>query len=649
MAAASRDKIGVFVLLFVIFLLRHRRAGADEGDGAFLAAGNSHDAILARREAQLLRLESLVDSLSSAVTRLESALSMWPAPPASGADSALYAPPAVATAENSGAEAASLAAVQQSPVILTKFKLPWSDRFQFVAAARLESDPTCAAALPYADHDGLTKYFAVGDARGAALIFSSGGDVLVEIPAPPSGAPVTAMVAYVSIRRNESLLLTGHGDGSVVAHRLWESAATNDDWPTLVLGGSRPFLQEGDQAAPAIIGLEAHQIGRFKYVIASDGGGRIRVFRENGTLYGTAVASGRPLAFSKQRLLFLTETGAGSLDLHAMAVRETPCEGLDGDQAESYAFDVSERSKAYGFTAGGHLVHLQLLGDAVNLKCRIRAMRQTEIEGPVAVHAFKGYLLAVNREKVFVYNVSSQYYGRVGPPRPLFSATLEEIRSLFSSNGNGNGVVKDGIVPPGKPLIAGDREKLLILGIGGRHIGIYRSNFPVYRAASSTVLWSSPALLFLLFLILVWYFYVKKKDVLGWTSYEAFDASADSSASMLAAPGGDRDRAFADGSRAGDHRDIRGGALRGPPRRYISPPRYAGGAAAAFRPVTSDSSFMGTGAGGAAAAFRPGTSDSSFMGTGDLKYRGQGMEPPGFPKRREAIFANSQVVDDHVE
>ncbi|KAI4962732.1 hypothetical protein ZWY2020_025858 [Hordeum vulgare] len=39
-------------------------------------------------------------------------------------------------------------------------------------------------------------------------------------------------------------------------------------------------------------------------------------------LYDTAIASSTPLAFVKQRLLFLTEAGAASLDLCSMTARE---------------------------------------------------------------------------------------------------------------------------------------------------------------------------------------------------------------------------------------------------------------------------------------------------------------------------------------
>lgn len=596
-AAVERGGGGGGVFVILLMLLCNSAGGETDSGGAA-------PSLLELQEAQLGRLESLVESLSQSVSRLESALSERSRQPAGDGGKAIgESTPAFPADGGEEGPADGGALGRQSGVAVTKYKPSWPERFHFAAAARLQSPATCATVLPYEDYDGLSKYFAVGDARGRAYVFSSAGDVLLELPTPPSEAPVTAMLAYASSRRNESLLFIGHGDGSIVAHRLGESAG--DEWVTLALGSSRPFLRGGDQEAHPILSLGVYAAGRVKYVVASDGGGRIRVFTENGTLYGTAAASSRPLAFAKQRLLFLTETGAGSLDLRTMAVRETDCEGLNGTRATSYAFDVSERSKAYGFTGGGFLVQVVLLGDAASVKCRVRTTRKVEMEGPVAVQSIRGYLLAVNHERVFVFNVSSHHYGRAGAPRPLFSSSLQEIKSLFLRS-RSDAADDLPAAPPGRPLIAGDREKLLILGLGGGYVGIYRPNFPLYKSESNAVLWSSPVLVFLLFLVGIWHFYVKKRDVLGWTPEEDFNPSSLPSAGRT------------------------GGAAIRSARRYVSPPsRYAGGPAVPFR---------------------PGPGDPGFRGPSDLKYRAQRMESPGFPKRRDPMAVNTQsIVEDHID
>lgn len=634
-------------LLLLLTLAAVAAAASEEAAAADTEAAAAVEAgLLVRHEAQLARLEELTESLAKSVQALESALarSVEPDPP----------PPAAAAAAPGDRRA-------PQGVAVTKRRPYWSERFHFAAAARLGDGAYAAAAtaLPYEDADGLTKYFAVGDSRGRVFVFSAAGDALLELEPGVSGEPpVTALLAYLSPRRTDCFLFAGHADGSIAAHRLIESSPHGDDWLTLAAASSR-LLVRGLDAAP-VLHLEAHHAGRARYVLSCDSGGRIRVFTENGTLYGTAIASSTPLAFVKQRLLFLTEAGAASLDLRSMSVRETPCEGLaealNGSLPKAYSFDPSERFKAYGFTDAGDLVHVLLLGDIASLKCRVRAIKKAEIDNPVAIQTIKGYLLVASQDKILVYNTSTQYYGRVGAPRLLFATSIKDIKSVFAGSG---GVMPAS--PAGKPLVAADREKLVILGLGDGYIAIYRSNFPVYKPESNAVVWSGPALLFLLFLIGIWQVYVKKKDSLGWTPEETFNTS-------VTAPTGSilnhstSDRAFADSStrtgergyvdgttRASDRSyvdattratdrayaeatrgvDLRGGALRGAPRRYVSPTRYTGATGIPYRPVSTE---------------------PVLRTTPELKYRGPGMEPPGFPKKRDTLFSSNQtVVDDHVD
>ncbi|XP_062233756.1 uncharacterized membrane protein At1g75140-like [Phragmites australis] len=630
-----------------LFLLLPLAAGGATGEATepVAQAGVVSEATLLKRHAaQLARLEELTESLARSVHALESALarSAEPDPPPPGTSAAVVGdrrPPL------------GVAVTKRQPV--------WSERFHFAAAVRLGDGAyvAAAAALPFEDADGLTKYFAVGDSRGRVFVFSAAGDALLELEAAASGeSQVTALLAYLSPRRTDCLLFTGHADGSIAAHRLIESSPHGDDWLTLAAASSR-LLVRGLDASP-VIHLEAHHAGRARYVLSCDASGRIRVFTENGTLYGTAIASSTPLAFVKQRLLFLTEAGAASLDLRSMYVRETPCEGLaealNGTRVKAYSFDPSERFKAYGFTEAGDLVHVLLLGDVASLKCRVRAVKKSEID-LVTIQTIKGYLLVASQDKILVYNTSSQYYGRVGAPRPLFATSIKDIKSVFEGSG---GVLPT--PPAGKPVIAADREKLVILGLGDGHIAIYRSNFPVYKPESNAVVWSGPALLFLLFLIGIWQVYVKKKDPLEWTPEETFNTSITAPTGSLLNPTSDRgfadsttrtgDRGYVDGtSRASDRSyvdattratdrgyaeagravDLRGGALRSAPRRYVSPTRYAGTTGIQYRPASVE---------------------SGLRVTPELKYRGPGMEPPGFPKKRDTLFSNNQaVVDDHVD
>ncbi|XP_078438273.1 putative membrane protein At1g75140 [Wolffia australiana] len=528
-------KGGVATTLFLFWVLLCRAINGETDASAATAS------LIDRHEAQLARLESLLESLSQSVSRLESAVAAPSSPP------------------------------NPSPaaVPVTKFKPSWPEKFQIAAAAQLGSAVTAATALPRDDDDAHGKFFAVAAGAGAVFVFSAAGDLLAEIPPPSPPADVTAMLASASPLRNETLLFTGHGDGSVFAHSIGAAVA--------VVAGSRAVFV-GDGSDP-ILSLGIFAMGRARFVAAADGGGKVRIFSDSGALRGIAAVAGRPLAFSRHRPLFLTETGAGSLDLRSMTVKETVCEGLNATRAIAYAFDVTERSKAYGITAAGDLVQVSLLGDAASIKCRVRAARKIEISGYAAtLETIRGYLIAADAEKIFVYNVSSGHYGRAAPPRLLFSSSFEEI-------GAGKAV--------GRPVIAGDREKALLLGSGNGFVGIYRSSLPVYKAESGSVLWSSPVLVFLVFLVGIWHFYAKKKDVLGWTPEEEME-----SPEFAATIGG--------GEAA---------VIGGPARRFVSPPppRYG---------------------------------DGGFISSGEIKYRAaaQRMETAtGFVKRRDAI------VDDHID
>ena len=516
-------------------------------------------------------------------------------------------------------------------VSVTKFSPFWSERFQFVSAVKLDSDATCIHVLPFRDFEGLSKYVAVGDERGRVYVFLRNGDVLVEFYTR-SDSPITAMLSYMSVYKNESVVVTGHKNGVILMHRIWE-VSNGDELSSLFMenGGKIVSTENGEDGLPITI-LEVHHVGRMRYILSVDGSGRIRVLTENGTVFGSTMPASKPLAFLKQRLLFLTESGAGSLDLRSMKVKESECEGLNHSLARYYVFDATERSKAYGFTSEGDLIHVLLLGDIMNFKCRVRSKRKMDIDEPLAFQAIRGFLLIVSEERVFVYNVSSHHYVRVGAPRLLFSAGLDDIRSSFLSN---QAVDADAERRTVIPLVASDREKLVVLGLGSGYVGMYRSNLPIFKGEFNTMLWTSPVLFFILFLFGAWQFFAKKKEAL--TSWGPDDPFSSTSATTGAPLGtGSGDRSFVDSSsRGSDMMDLRSSGLRGPSRRYVSPPRYPGGATNSYRPASADHNS------------RPASVDPNFRASSELKFRGSALESSGFPKRRESLFVSNQVVDDN--
>ncbi|CAA7042675.1 unnamed protein product [Microthlaspi erraticum] len=556
-----------------------------------------------RQSVSLHRLEELVRNLTEVVARLEARLSETPFKEIISRDE-------IEEEEEEGIREKAKA------FSVTKYSPFWSERFEFTSAVKLNSDATCINVLPFRDHEGLSKYFAVGDSSGRLYVFLRNGDVLVEFHTT-CDSPITAMVSYMSVYKNESFVVTGHQNGVVLLHRLRE-----EDSNSAAMENVGKF--DGTEDGLQVTLLEVHHVGRVRYILATDLTGKLTVFTENRTVYGSVTPSSRPLVFLKQRLLFLTETGAGSLDLRSMKIRESECEGLNHSLARSYVFDATERSKAYGFTSEGEVIHVLLLGDIMNFKCRVRSKKKFQMEEPVALQAIKGYLLVISQEKVFVYNVSTQHYVRTTGPRLLFPAALEDIRSTFLSqresfktNHHHRRLEKV------TPLIASDREKLLVMGLGDGYIATYKSKLPVTKGDFNTMLWSSPVFFFILFLFAAWHFFAKKKESLtAWGPDDPF-------ASSTTVP------SFAEPSRGNndDLMDLR--------RRYVSPSRYPPGAAAGtYRSVASNDPRSRA----------PVDTSTNYRTTPqEMKYRGgaSGLDSGGFGQRRESLFGSSnKALDD---
>ncbi|KAL6524470.1 hypothetical protein OROHE_016141 [Orobanche hederae] len=500
-----------------------------------------------------------------------------------------------------------------------KYNTFWSENFQFVSAVKLKSVPTCLNVLPYRDHEGLSKYYAVGDDKGKLYVFLKTGDVSLEIdpfPDPDNASPVTVVVSVLSVFKNETMIVTGHENGVVVIHRVWE-ILNGDDLNSLHAERLGRFESPGGSGIHL---LEVHNVGRKSYILATDGGGTIMVLGKDGKLYGSVTPTRRPIVFLKQRLLFLTENGAGSLDLRSMKLKETECERLNNSFVTSYAFDVVDRTKAYGFTTEGDLVHTLLLGDFMNFKCRIRLRRKLDLDGPVVLQTIRGYLVVSNMEKVYVYNVSTQHYVRAGGPRLLFSAGLDEIMSSFL-NQQAVDLENDGTTLL-VPLVGSDFEKVVVVGLGNGYVAMYRSNLPVFRNEFNSILWTSPVLFFIIFLFVAWHFFANKKDALtSWGSDVPCPAPATGRGT------------FSESSRNSDIMDLRGNSgLRSTPR-YVSPPQIYGQATSYRTGGDMDSRTVSV--------------DPRFRTTSEMTYRGSHVEGHGVTKRRDALFVNGgHGVDD---
>jgi hypothetical protein len=417
---------------------------------------------------------------------------------------------------------------------VARYKPAWTEHFQFVSAVKVDVEVSCLHVLPHEGDDGMSRYVAVGDAAGRVYIFFIHGDLLVDY-ATVSPAPVTAMLSF-TLRKNETWLVTGHADGAVLVHRIWEiihrGSSSSDEAHQLVLEYVHSLVPPQDTThhdlqamfgsdkdiaseTKLITHLEMYRVGKMRYVLAADSNGKMQVFRENGTVFGVADSLSRPLAFLRspntQRLLFLTRTGGGSLDLRTMTVRSCPCDGLNGSTVVAYAFDAAGRSRAYGVTDEGDLVYVILSGDTLHFECHARTTkRKLDVEGPVSLHGIKGYLVVATPRNVFVYNTTLQLgfsYANIrggAGPRPLFSASLEDISLSFLPTP----------ITAGKwPMMACNRDKLIVVGFGGGYVGIYRSTLPVHKLPDfNAKLWSSPIFISVILLLVAWQLLSRKRD-----------------------------------------------------------------------------------------------------------------------------------------
>lgn len=642
-------------------------------DNPFKQNNADHD-LVREQQFQLEKLQELVQNLTQLVARLESRFY----------DDLGKAKPKISSSSVDDDEMSGFGKIKEEdglsgkgevrgggtksgPMLVTKYNTFWSERFQFVSAVKLRSNPSCVNMLPNKDFEGLSKYFAVGDDKGKLFLFLRSGDVALEFETfmeLEEASRITAIVSYLCVYKNETMIVTGHENGAIVMHRVWETF-TGDEWSSLHVERVGGF-EMPESGGLQINMLEVHHVGRKRYILAADDGGKIIVFREDGTIYGDATPSRRPIAFLKQRLLFLTATGAGSLDLRTMKLKETECEGLNSSLAKSYVFDAMDRSKAYGLTLEGDLVQTLLLGDVMNFKCRVRSKRRLDMDEPLALQAIKGYLLINNKEKVFVYNVSSQHYVRAGGLRLLFSAGLEEIIAPFLNQQLGDVDIEKRM---GIPFITSDYEKLVIISLGNGYVAMYRSNLPVFKNEFNSFLWTSPVLFFIIFLFGAWQFFANKKEALtSWGPDDPFSSASVTSGAPLGS--GNGDRSFTESSRNSEIMELRGGGLRGSSR-YVSPPRYSGGTPNPYRPGTDPEPRPAYRAGPdtdsraapnhyrsspdtAPNHYRPSPDadsrsapvESHFRPTSELKYRGPNVDGSGVPKRRDNLFVNSQVVDD---
>ena len=94
-----------------------------------------------------------------------------------------------------------------------------------MSAVQVDGDVTALGIMPQRGENKIARYFVAGDSKGKLFAFRPDGDLMLESSA--SNAAVTS-IATMPVRRNETLVVSGHADGRVVFHRVRESVHRDD-------------------------------------------------------------------------------------------------------------------------------------------------------------------------------------------------------------------------------------------------------------------------------------------------------------------------------------------------------------------------------------------------------------------------------------
>ncbi|GAQ78037.1 hypothetical protein KFL_000070080 [Klebsormidium nitens] len=398
--------------------------------------------------------------------------------------------------------------------LVVRPRVAWADHFQLLAAVQVGAQVTCLHAVQQEIEDGLSPYVAVGDSDGALHVFQPTGQLVCE-HSSAARSPVTALVSFPK-GPLETWLVSGHSDGALVLHCLAEAdiAGGSDDPPGAKIvshgslraagGGLRqsqnePGASEGEARSlvenEALLGgsesegevkiLHMLRRGGSQLLLAADATGGLEIFdlterKRLGILYKRS----RILAFQKpltsSRVVFVSKSGVGRVDLTRMMMHPVECPGLDGIVLESFAFDVNGRSKGYGIVEGGkEMVVVNVGGDGRGVNCQLLARRKGAFEGATALQAIKGYLVARSEHGADVFNTSLPKFGagKAVLARPLFTVPSAEITAAFNWHPASSPQESLSVPPP----FATNKDRLVVLAFPGGLVGMYRSELPLPR------------------------------------------------------------------------------------------------------------------------------------------------------------------------
>ena len=109
----------------------------------------------------------------------------------------------------------------------------WPEHLRLFAATRLDADPTAVAMMPQRGEDDFPRYFVAGDAIGRVHVLRPDGDLAV-LSDSATGSAVTSVTCALA-RKNETVIVSGHADGSVAFHRVFETDPFSADRDAVVV------------------------------------------------------------------------------------------------------------------------------------------------------------------------------------------------------------------------------------------------------------------------------------------------------------------------------------------------------------------------------------------------------------------------------
>eukprot|EP00192_Tetraselmis_astigmatica_P024825 CAMPEP_0117676402 /NCGR_PEP_ID=MMETSP0804-20121206/16153_1 /TAXON_ID=1074897 /ORGANISM="Tetraselmis astigmatica, Strain CCMP880" /LENGTH=774 /DNA_ID=CAMNT_0005485537 /DNA_START=172 /DNA_END=2493 /DNA_ORIENTATION=+ len=438
----------------------------------------------------------------------------------------------------------------------------WSDLMQPRVAMQTEADITAAKVVcstPQKGKEfGTCHYVILGDKTGALYFFHpSTGKLGAELDTG-TGSPVTALHEY-TMRRNVTMLVTGHASGEVLLHTIHEDVPrsgprtknapeplrsakhasvahhllNSSTWESQVAvmaetneQGTGDWAVDAAKGLPGVQLLETFKCGRQRCLAVAFSDGSIGSYYDNTTVRNfdsVTMAGEQPLSL---RVSVTQVTVVYPSGIAFMPVRRKPnadnriqlhdCKGLNESSLIAYQWDALVASRGYAVTDLGDLL-VVITGSggprpdggrqsaAAGQQCFVRSRVSAALPGgPLVLAHIKGYLFAASPDNIGVFNTTNYY--RQG----LQEVVVEPLESLSAE-------LQHSLPGPGKPILATDRDRLLLVGLSGGLAAIYHSNLYVISPydMSDMRAWTQPLFIAAMLIVGVWQFYRAKTNGKG--------------------------------------------------------------------------------------------------------------------------------------